>query len=125
MGPKHPVNGASTDWLIRLIRVKHHEQRNTLAKNHERARGSERVGMKKELKSVFKSFSIELPVYAVLVIAYFFLVLHFLGGWLYDLFRQERRTYAIISLLLIVGQGIVLEILTRALLGLVRRRGGG
>jgi hypothetical protein len=81
--------------------------------------------MKKELKSVFKSFSIELPVYSVLVVVYFFLVLHFLGNWLYYLFEKERRTFALVSLLLIVGQGIVLEILTSALLRVIRRKGGG
>jgi hypothetical protein len=76
--------------------------------------------MKKEIKSMFKSFSIELVVYAVLVVGYFFLVLHFLGAWLYHLFREDRKTYAAMALLLIIGQGIVLEILTRALLGLIR-----
>ncbi len=76
--------------------------------------------MKKEIKGIFKLFSIELVVYAALVVAYFFLVLHFLGGWLYQLFREERKTYAAVALLLIIGQGIVLEILTRALLGFIR-----
>lgn len=69
---------------------------------------------------MFKSFSIELVVYGALVVAYFFLVLHFLGDWLYHLFREERKTYAAMALLLIIGQGIVLEILTRALLGFIR-----
>lgn len=76
--------------------------------------------MKKEIKSVFESFSIELVVYAALVVAYFFLVLHFLGDWLYQLFREERKTYAAMALILIIGQGIVLEILTRFLLGFIR-----
>ncbi len=80
--------------------------------------------MKRELKSVLKSFSLELPVYAVAVVGYFFLVLHFLGDWLYHLFRDDRRLYAVLALALIVGQGIVLEVLTRALLVLApgRRR---
>ena len=82
--------------------------------------GSSLGVMKKDLKSLFKSFSIELPVYAVLVVAYFFLVLHFLGGWLYHLFKEERRWYAITALVLIIAQGFVLEILTRALLRFIR-----
>jgi len=77
--------------------------------------------MRKDLKSIFKSFSLELPVYAALVLAYFFLVLHFLGGWLYHLFEYHRRWYAFMALLLIVVQGIALESLTRALLRLIRR----
>ena len=76
--------------------------------------------MKKEINNVIKSFCIELVVYAGLVVAYFFLVLHFLGDWLYHLFREERKTYAGMALILIIGQGIVLEILTRALLGFIR-----
>ncbi len=76
--------------------------------------------MKKDLKNLIKSFSIELPVYAVMVVAYFFLVLHFLGGWLYRLFQEERRWYAIMALVLIIGQGFVLEMLTRALLRFIR-----
>jgi hypothetical protein len=82
--------------------------------------GNNRAAMKKEIISIFKSFSVELVVYGVLVVAYFFLVLHFLGHWLYHLFQDERKTYAAVALLLIIGQGFVLEVLTRALLGLIR-----
>jgi hypothetical protein len=81
--------------------------------------------VKKGLKNIFKSFSIELPVYAALVVAYFFLVLHFLGGWLYHLFKEERRSYAGMALVLIIAQGIVLESLTRGLLRLIRRKREG
>ncbi|HEX4644562.1 MAG TPA: hypothetical protein VH598_03045 [Verrucomicrobiae bacterium] len=76
--------------------------------------------MKKEIKSVFKSFAVELVVYTALVIGYFFLVLHFLGNWLFQLYQHERNLYAAVALLLIIGQGILLEILTRALLGFIR-----
>lgn len=79
--------------------------------------------MKKGIRELLKSFSLELPVYAVLVVGYFFLVLHFLGGWLFHLFNDERRTYAAVALVLIIAQGFVLEILTRGLLRLFRRKG--
>ncbi len=78
--------------------------------------------MKLEIKNVFKSFSIELVIYAGLVVGYFFLVLHFLGGWLYHLFREERKTYAAVAILLIIGQGFLLEVLTRLLLRFIRGR---
>ncbi|HWX20939.1 MAG TPA: hypothetical protein VN578_13650 [Candidatus Binatia bacterium] len=58
----------------------------------------------------------ELVVYAALVAGYYFLVLHFLGTWLEQLFRNERRVYAFVALALILGQGLVLEVLTRLLL---------
>jgi hypothetical protein len=78
--------------------------------------------MKRELKAVIKSFGIELLVYGGLVTAYFFLVLRFMGGWLYRLYADERKTYAAVALLLVIGQGFLLEILTRALLQFIRRK---
>lgn len=78
--------------------------------------------MKLEIKNVFKSFSIELVIYGGLVVGYFFLVLHFLGNWLYHLFREERKTYAVVAILLIIGQGFFLEVLTRVLLRFIRGR---
>jgi hypothetical protein len=76
--------------------------------------------MKQYLKDVFKAFWIELPLYAALVVAYGFFVLHYLGGWLFHLFIADRKLYAITALALIVGQGFLLENLARALLGLVK-----
>jgi hypothetical protein len=57
-------------------------------------------------------FLIELVVYAVVVVAYYFLVLHFLGGWLKGLFDAHRLEYAATALALMVAQGIGLELLT-------------
>jgi hypothetical protein len=74
-------------------------------------------------KHWLRSFLIELIVYAAMVLGYFFLVLHFLGGWLHGLFEHERKWYAAAALGLIVCQGIVLEVLTRALLSLIQPRG--
>jgi hypothetical protein len=79
--------------------------------------------MKRENKAAIKSFIIEAAVYGVLVTGYFFLVLHFLGDALYHMFKEERKLYATVALALIIGQGIVLEILTRALLNLIQRKG--
>jgi hypothetical protein len=76
--------------------------------------------MKQNIQHVLKAFSLELPLYLVLVAVYVLLVLHFLGGWLFHLFGAERKLYAAVALGLIVGQGFVLEILSRALLGLIK-----
>ena len=78
--------------------------------------------MNREVKSSLKSFVVELIVYAALVFGYFFLVLKFLEGWLYHIFKDERRLYAVLALGLIVCQGIVLEVLTRGLLALIKPR---
>jgi hypothetical protein len=55
-----------------------------------------------------------------LVVAYVFLVLHWIGNWLFHLFRSERKLYAVVALLLIIGQGFLLENLSRGLLGLIK-----
>jgi len=68
------------------------------------------------------SFLMELAVYTVFVFVYFFLVLHFLGNWIKHLFDQNRTLYATVALALILVQGVVLEMLTTALLKLIRRR---
>jgi hypothetical protein len=78
--------------------------------------------MKKEAAKTFRAFLIELAVYAVLVIGYFFLVLHLLGGWLRELEIHHRYAYAGVAILLIVGQAVLLESVTTILLRLIRGR---
>jgi hypothetical protein len=78
--------------------------------------------VKKEIRNSLRSFLVELVVYAVMVVGYFFLVLNFLGRWLYGLFEHDRRVYAALALGLIVCQGFVLETLTRLLLGFIKPR---
>ena len=77
--------------------------------------------MNKEGAKSLRVFAVELAIYAVLVAAYFFLVLHLLGGWLYRLETQHRITYAVVALLLIVGQAVILDAVTTLLLRLLRR----
>jgi hypothetical protein len=78
--------------------------------------------MKTETIKTLRAFLIELAVYAVLVIAYFFLVLHFLGNGLRQLEVNHRYTYAGVSILLIIGQAVLLENVTTLLLRLLRGR---
>jgi hypothetical protein len=78
--------------------------------------------MKNEASGALKAFLIELVVYAALVITYFFLVLHLLGGWLHDLSSHHRYVYAITAILLIIAQAVFLEALTTFLLRLLRGR---
>ena len=78
--------------------------------------------MKKETAKTLRAFVIELVIYAVLVVAYFFLVLHLLGQWLYQLEVQHRYSYAAISIFLIIGQAVLLESLTTFLIRLIRGR---
>ncbi len=78
--------------------------------------------MKKQAAKSLRVFAIELAVYSVLVICYFFLVLNLLGSWLYRLEAQHRYTYAGVAILLIAGQAVVLDTVTTLLFRLLRSR---
>ncbi len=78
--------------------------------------------MKKEAAKTLRAFLIELAVYTVLVVAYFFLVLHFLGGWLHHLETESRYLYATVAIVLIIGQAVLLQYLTTFLLHIIRQR---
>lgn len=78
--------------------------------------------MKKETAATLRAFLIELAIYAVLVVGYFFFVLHFLGHGLHVIEQQHRYAYAGVALLLIIGQAVLLQYLTTFLLRIIRRR---
>jgi hypothetical protein len=78
--------------------------------------------MKKEATQTLRAFAFELMIYACFVVAYFFLVLHFLGSWLHDLEHNHRYGYAGVAILLMIGQAVVLQNVTTILLRLIRRR---
>ena len=82
-----------------------------------------KIGMTNQLKQSLASFALEFVVYAVLVTLYYLLVLHLLGNVLKDLYDHDRRLYAGAALGLIVGQGFLLEVLTRALLVWIKPQG--
>jgi len=78
--------------------------------------------MKRETAKTVRAFVIELAIYAVLVITYFFLVLNLLGQWLFELEIHRRYTYAALAILLIIGQAVLLESVTTFLIRLIRGR---
>jgi hypothetical protein len=77
--------------------------------------------MKEPIQKVLRYMAIELAAYAVLAVAYFCLVLRFLGAWLSGLFHEQRTYYVVVSILLMVGQAIGLERLGTALSYIIRR----
>jgi hypothetical protein len=81
------------------------------------ARGSP---TKKEKTSTLQAFLVELGVYAIFVTGYFFLVLHYLSGWLQELHLHHVKSYALVAIVLIIGQAVVLESVTTWLLRLLR-----
>ncbi len=65
---------------------------------------------------LLRSLALELLIYGPLVTLYFFIVLRTANDWLTNLFTASSTGYAITAVLLIVGQGAMLEILTSWLL---------
>ena len=71
----------------------------------------------------WKTFFAELLLYAALVAGYFALVLRFLGGWLEDLFNHHRVLFAVMALVVMIGQAVGLEIISSLLMWLFHRKG--
>jgi hypothetical protein len=75
---------------------------------------------KSNLPKLIRNFLMELIVYAILLVIYFFAVLQFLGGMLHNLYIENTILYAVVGLGLIVVQAVVLEAVTSYLLRLLR-----
>jgi hypothetical protein len=73
-----------------------------------------------------KELLTEVLIFGLLVAAYFFLVLHFLGTWLKELFDSNRTLYAFIALGTMIVQGVGLEIFTNFIIKFIKSgRGNG
>jgi hypothetical protein len=72
--------------------------------------------MSPRTRHILRNFLIEIVVYAVLLVAYFLVVLRFLGAPLNQLFHLNPLVYAGASLLLIVFQSVFLEWVTSFLM---------
>jgi pilus assembly protein TadC len=70
----------------------------------------------------WKTFLFELLIYGALLFAYFYLVLHYLSGWFKELFDHDRQLYAVMALVIMIGQTVCLEVVSALLLWLTRRR---
>ena len=71
------------------------------------------------VKKMIGSFVIELLIYSVLVVVYFFVVLRLLGDPLFHLFSSQLVVYAFLALVLIVAQAVALEVVTSFIMGLL------
>ncbi len=69
-----------------------------------------------EIRRTVLRLALELGIYAILVVAYMFLILHFFTALLVELFKGDRVMYAALALALMVFQGILLESVTTFLI---------
>jgi hypothetical protein len=68
-----------------------------------------------------RAFLIELVIYSILVVGYFFAVLHFLSGWISQLEKSHLVIYAFVAIALIIVQGVLLESVTTWLMRKLQR----
>ena len=73
-----------------------------------------------DLRRLIRNLAVELAIYTVLLVVYFFAVLRFLGDFLTELSHSHTLWYALVGLGLIVAQAVLLEALTSALMRWVR-----
>lgn len=73
-----------------------------------------------DTRVLVRNFILEVLLYSVLVIAYFLVVLRWLQEPLNQLFHNNLLTYALLSLGLILLQGVALEYVTSFLLEQIR-----
>jgi hypothetical protein len=63
-------------------------------------------------RQMIRNLLIEMVVYGLLLVGYFYVALRFLGEPLKNLFDQSLTFYAISGLILIVVQAVILEFIT-------------
>jgi hypothetical protein len=78
------------------------------------------MSQRPNLQKLVRNFIIELVVYGILLVIYFFAVLQFLGGMLDNLYLNNTTLYAVVGLALIITQAVVLEAVTSYLIRLLR-----
>ncbi len=64
------------------------------------------------IRTLIRNFVIELVIYGLLVVGYFYLVLRLLGEPLKRMFDENMLLYAVVALVLIVAQSVLLEAVT-------------
>lgn len=69
----------------------------------------------------WKVFAFELALYAILVAAYAFVVLHEFGAWFKQLYDHDRQLFAVMALVVMIGQAVGLEFVNGVLMWLLRR----
>ncbi|MEW6283690.1 MAG: hypothetical protein AB1758_34080 [Candidatus Eremiobacterota bacterium] len=80
--------------------------------------------MSSRFRSTLSALLWESAIYAPLVTVYFLLVMHLMSDFLLDLHQRNARLYAVVALVLLLGQAVVLDWLAGALMRLlgIRRR---
>lgn len=68
--------------------------------------------MSPDIRKRLHTFGIQMVIYAILVTIYLYLVWHYLGDWLLELYQENLPLYAVVCLVFIVVQAVVLDTFT-------------
>jgi hypothetical protein len=75
---------------------------------------------KSNVRILIQNLIIELLIYGVLLVIYFFAVLRFMGNFLTNLFHTQNILYALVGLAIIIVQAVLLEIVSSYIMRLLR-----
>jgi hypothetical protein len=75
---------------------------------------------KMQPKILIRNLIIEIVLYSLLLVGYYFLVLRQLQGWIQEIFMQNLTLYAFVGLGLILIQGAFLDLVTTLLLKYIK-----
>ncbi len=79
---------------------------------------------KHHVRSFLRNLAIDLGVYGVLLLVYFFLVLRYLGDFLTELLLNQQYWYAFLGLGIIVTQAVLLDVASSAIVNFSRLKWG-
>ncbi len=71
-------------------------------------------------RKLLRNLLIEVVIYSFLIVAYYLLVLHSIGGWLAAIFGSNLYQYAFIGLGLILAQAVILDIVTSLMMKYIK-----
>ena len=73
-------------------------------------------------RRILRAFIVETAIYSALVSGYALIALHYCGQWMKDLYDHHLYWYAVVALGIMIGQGLMLELVTTFIFRLLRRK---
>ena len=75
---------------------------------------------KMEPQLLIRNLIVEIFLYSLLLIGYYFLVIHWMQDWIPDLFERNLTVYAFVGLGLILTQAAFLDLVTSLLMKYIK-----
>lgn len=75
---------------------------------------------KMEPQLLIRNLIVEILLYSLLLVGYYFLVIHWMQDWIPDLFASNLTVYAFVGLGLILIQAVFLDLVTSILMKYIK-----